>query len=466
MLQRLKWFSYGFIAITAFAMSLEAFAYEDHTAACPPGEIKVWQWGQPRTSGCGFPAWKQPLPEGPNHVQTLVGQCMQDTASASDIYCGVDQSSTSGNTIVFEATTNRGGQGPCSGPLDGLHESTIGSAERICIPIQCNDPPGHVYGFDTNALTGSGEYCVDGCAAVTEFRFKPGATYNEQNLIVSTGETCTDQQPPDGISQSAGDNDAFMNTDDPDEVGDGVSGDDQLDDPVDLNVVDLTNCAQTDGGRVFCLSDYTDTGPNGVPDNGTAGTPATPDNTINVERSPAGSVTTGGDSNVTTYNIYNESTVDNSTNYGDDGDGGDCEPGDPGYPDCDGDGGDGDCDPEVEECDDEEAGDLCIGIDCKFPDYEGLGGKREISVVLDEFKANYIECGTSCGVGVAMNAANTLGAAAGGGGGSCPQLSFNTYLFNVSTDIHCDLWNNISPIIAGVFTAIWALLAVRIVLSA
>lgn len=51
-------------------------------------------------------------------------------------------------------------------------------------------------------------------------------------------------------------------------------------------------------------------------------------------------------------------------------------------------------------------------------------------------------------------------------GGSCPTQSVQLFGKSIAFTEHCTLWNQIQPILSAVFLAVWALLAVRIFLSA
>ncbi len=51
-------------------------------------------------------------------------------------------------------------------------------------------------------------------------------------------------------------------------------------------------------------------------------------------------------------------------------------------------------------------------------------------------------------------------------GGSCPVQSVELFGKSVMFDSHCSLWAQIEPILKAVFLAFWALLSVRVFLSA
>ncbi|HBO4998625.1 TPA: methyltransferase, partial [Pseudomonas aeruginosa] len=51
-------------------------------------------------------------------------------------------------------------------------------------------------------------------------------------------------------------------------------------------------------------------------------------------------------------------------------------------------------------------------------------------------------------------------------GGSCPVQSVELFGKSVMFDSHCNLWSQIEPILKAVFLAFWALLSVRVFLSA
>ena len=51
-------------------------------------------------------------------------------------------------------------------------------------------------------------------------------------------------------------------------------------------------------------------------------------------------------------------------------------------------------------------------------------------------------------------------------GGACPTQSISLFGSNIMFSSHCDLWAQIEPILRAVFLAFWALLSVRVFLSA
>ncbi|HCE8095618.1 TPA: hypothetical protein NIC39_005851 [Pseudomonas aeruginosa] len=51
-------------------------------------------------------------------------------------------------------------------------------------------------------------------------------------------------------------------------------------------------------------------------------------------------------------------------------------------------------------------------------------------------------------------------------GGACPTGSISMFGSNIMFDSHCDLSAQIEPILRAVFLAFWALLSVRVFLSA
>jgi hypothetical protein len=174
-----------------------------------------------------------------------------------------------------------------------------------------------------------------------------------------------------------------------------------------------------------------------VPDNGTPGQPAIPDELVTVNNN----------SQTTIYNYFNSTTVSNSNRPpGNSGD----NPYD-GRDDGDGAGGVGegegdDSCPEGATCDGTlpdggEFGEVCTFGECAQAFYER---------VLD-----------------APIVAAVSGAAQAFPSGSCPTWTLEMFgeEFSLSQPM-CQLWDQIAPLLSGLFLVIWAWVATRIVLSA
>jgi len=99
------------------------------------------------------------------------------------------------------------------------------------------------------------------------------------------------------------------------------------------------------------------------------------------------------------------------------------------------------------------SGDLLAQI--SFPDIPST----TYAQVFDDFKTN-IESGP---LGDLLSYS-----APGDGGGGCPPLSIDLVIFRttITTDAHCQIWDNIKSILYAVMTWVWAAVAVFILLSA
>jgi hypothetical protein len=180
-----------------------------------------------------------------------------------------------------------------------------------------------------------------------------------------------------------------------------------------------------------------------VPDNGTPGQPAPPDQVI----------TTTNTNNVTnTYNYYNTGTVGGSarppgTSGDNPYDGHDDGSGTVGNGDGDGAGGGGDTScPDGATCDGTlpDAGtfeDVCTFGECAQTFYSRVQAAPMVSAV--------------------------LGAGAAFPSGSCPTWTLHAFDRDYSLSAPmCQIWDQVSSLLSGIFLIIWAWVASRIVLSA
>lgn len=190
-------------------------------------------------------------------------------------------------------------------------------------------------------------------------------------------------------------------------------------------------CVTTESGAAFCIISSPT-----KPDNGVPGTEATPDKVVTL-KPPANGQPRGGSS--TTINYYSSSTVNNSTNMGS------------GDPDGDGSDSSGECSPGDSACEGGGRGDGRVS---------GPGGTTK---TYGASAASLYAAIQGSPIGQAVNGISSGMPT----GGTCPVISMNLPIIGaISSDMHCDLWaGTVAPLLQLVFLAIWALIAVRIVLE-
>lgn len=291
---------------------------------------------------------------------------------------------------------------------------------------QCALPSGTKRRITSDVGTIDGSFCFSNCSVTTDYG-APVIDISDSITrfgIVSSGNACTNNNPDVEPTNTEG------------EVTDGTDTLSEFDQTgqqcgyvngeyVCLATIPAGDCTLTPGKTAVCSPGAT---PPKAPDNGTPGQAATPNATI---------TNNGGQGN--TYNVYNSSTVNNSTNLGE------------GDPDGDGSDSSGECDPGDTACEGGGRGDGRVG---------GPGGTAKTY-------------GASTAGLYAAVQASPIGSAVNGiatgfpTGGTCPVLAMNLPIIGaISTDIHCDLWSGtVGPLLSLVFLAIWALAAVRIVLE-
>lgn len=169
-----------------------------------------------------------------------------------------------------------------------------------------------------------------------------------------------------------------------------------------------------------------------VPDNGTPGVPAEPDDVLTATDSSGTS---------TTYNYYNNTTVSGSSR----------DPGDTGAPQGTGSNGgvgDGSGVTDGEDGEGEGDGDLNLpGLD----DVGTFGGV--MSAFLSAAEATPIVSSLS-GIGTALPA------------GSCPSYSVDIFDNTYTIEPMCDQWEDFADILSAIMLVGWGLLGVRILFSA
>lgn len=225
---------------------------------------------------------------------------------------------------------------------------TVLEATHSCVAATCNSPAGDDMGLVSLSSYNAGltQACVDNCKANRDLIFTvtlggvPQAVGGSGTGYrwTSTGESCTGQTGATGQSDSCivvEDGTGCGVKANPGLVSDGKILNELTPEPDDTvfsgadasNLDDNAACATTQSGRVVCAQNAPT---EERPDNGTPGAVAGPDYTITYYAPYGGSTT-----NSTTYEVYNSSTVNNSTNMGTGGDpnaSGSC--GAPGQPAC------------------------------------------------------------------------------------------------------------------------------------
>lgn len=193
---------------------------------------------------------------------------------------------------------------------------------------------------------------------------------------------------------------------------------------------DRTRCFEGVDGTMIC-AEGTPTPP--APDSGTPGQVAAPDTQITQN------VTSNGSTTTTTYNVYSNTTVGNSSR-------------DPGG-DADGDGngpGEGTC--EGDDCDEEDGG----GGDLQKPELD------EGVPTIGESTETFYDAIRNGPLSTAVS-----GAGFSTGGGECPIASFPGLTSGTLTiDFHCELIDNNAALLAAVFYFMWTIAAVKVFLSA
>lgn len=352
----------------------------------------------------------------------------------------IAETSTSSGSYVMLYTRNSDGQ-TSNGP-GGYSATAIQSA--CPAPPGCEEPP---HKFTAGNVSGPNAYCNPVSHCMMRVTARTGSTMT----VESTDEDCNPatDPPPDGQPEEDPDEEPETCQ----EVGDGTycaspEGDGDCgymnDTYICLQNIQENECkALGDGGRV-CHENARTTPP--VPDNGTAGHPATPDGEIQHE-TPAPN---GGPPIINNYHYYNGGTVAGSvrdpgttgaadnggspgSQAGADGNGDGDDPGDPG---------------------------ACVGAGCgaTVPELEDVG------TMTSAFQGFWDDLQAVPLVQAITDIAPTFGA------GSCPTWSDAISVFGQTWELNfsniCDLWGDFAPVLTTVCLVFFGLIAVRILMSA
>lgn len=345
---------------------------------------------------------------------------------------------------TFGPAYNTSGTGTLYAPDARIHrndnENFIQSVnDFVDIKHRCiTPPPPPVCDIPANDYMGIAEssdpalICFSGCKGrrVEGSTWSIGGADTTLYQYRSEGTPCDGSDTlftPDGDSPgcaSEGGTDVCVHGEPEPAIGDDQAG---VDSPVPLEDLDTEGCVVLESGAAFCIASFPDQVDNGIP-----GQPATPDATGEVTSEGKGE----GDSGTsTTYNYYSSSTVNNSTNKGE---------GDP-----DGDGGDstGECDPATEECG-SARGDGRV---------TGKGGTTQgMKEALEAFNGRIKDAPLAKSLDVLSGIIPA--------GGDCPTASFTLLDTSFTLDSHCDLLDNIYPLLAKMFLLFWLIAGAVVVL--
>jgi len=333
----------------------------------------------------------------------------------------------------------------------GVCDTTV-ETSGCYVPPECGNP-GDGYTVQVRAATADGAIagvgtCYDQCEVQAANTMGPGIDKNPDGTfawllwVKNTGATCggtaaTPAPPePEPINPTGQEN--CVTTAAGTESCAGPYGENcgYLNDKfVCLGKTDPDECWINDDGSRWC-GDSAPTPP--VPDNGTRGVKATPQDTV-AQEGPGGTTNT--------YNYYNSTTVTNSSSQSDTGNNPNrsdsTDPATTPTPvvdqggDGDGLGGDTPYDPAVPELDEVAGfGDITQGF------LDGVEGAPIVAAWT--------------GIGSSIPA------------GSCPTANITVFGAAYSfTDTMCDIWDNtVSPLLSVVFLFVWPFLGLRIVMSA
>lgn len=411
---RIGWVAAGLLLI------LLGFDAKAQTVSCPAGQVVTkWTFG-----GVSETAHKQPSCTAGVTVTAGASGCVVTNYTyqgGRDYLTGPTCSGTGGLSVNCVYQRFREPTGSSSIPL-GI---VTASYNATCGLPQCTLPSGTKFRISAPGAI-DGTFCFSNCSVTTDYG-APVIDISETKTrfgVVSSGATCSNNN-----SEAEG-------TDAEGTVTDGtdtLKGFDQTGQQcgyvngeyVCLATIPAGDCTLTPGKTAVCSPGAT---PPKAPDNGTPGQAATPNATI---------TNNGGNGN--TYNVYNSSTVNNSTNMGS------------GDPDGDGSDSSGECDPGDTACEGGGRGDGRVS---------GPGGTTK---TYGASAASLYAAIQGSPIGQAVNGISSGMPT----GGTCPVISMNLPIIGaISSDMHCDLWaGTVAPLLQLVFLAIWALIAVRIVLE-
>jgi len=217
------------------------------------------------------------------------------------------------------------------------------------------------------------------------------------------------------------------------------------------------SCVQTPGGQMVCIQPSK--GPTDKPKS-----PPAPNNGVTGQTADA-TATMTKPSTGTTQHVYSSGTVSNSTHKQGDGN---CDAGEEGTADCETYDGDGNCDAGEEgtpDCEDDGGGceddPQTPANECGSGDGDGaVKGKGGTAKTYKESAQGFLAVvrASPLGAGV-MSIGQSMPA------GQCPPLEMDFFGNYVSTDVHCTVAGELM-ILSALFLGIWAIAAVRILMSA
>lgn len=350
-----------------------------------------------------------------NHTSVLQGQSV--TGSPGAYNCRVD----------FR-------NGPDPTPL--IFVTSISQRTTTNCPCDTEHPDAGTQ-FTAGNVSGPNSYCNPVTLCKMNVTARTGDTMN----VSHTRENCGDADP-DPAQPSEGDPETCQ------AVGDGQycassGGDGQCgymnDTFTCLKNVAPNECKALTGGGRICGPLANTTPP--VPDNGTPGVPATPDGTIEQERTENGATVTNN------YSYYNATTVAGSAR--DPGTDGGADDG--GSPSGGSGGDDGGEEPGAPDCE---------GTTCG----EGVPELEDIGTMTEAFTGFWGELQDVPLVEAATDIAPAFPA------GACPDWSdtVDVYGETVEADFGfiCTTWADVSPVLSFVALVFWGIIALRVLLSA
>lgn len=281
--------------------------------------------------------------------------------------------------------------------------------------------------------------CVNNCV-VTAFVGLAinGGTPSRSGTIAfgqvgSTPQACTDSNEPEPIRPRTCFSEDGLTicayNDDPEQVSDGFIDNDPEPDTESATDADQLDqdedgCVVLASGGAFCVVNAP-----GTPDNGIPGQPAEPDAVVQGG---------GGFAANNTYNYFDNSTVNNSTNLGDapiEGDGSDSA---------------GECDPEDTECIGGGRGDGRV----KGPGGTAMSFGDALSSFGDRVGASGVgQLGTAMGTAIPDT-------------GTCPTASFSVFAETFTLESHCEILDQYYATLRAIFGLMWIGLGALIILRA
>lgn len=449
--RRLGW---ALAALIVCALSLDAHAVTDYTAACPSGQTKTWK------AFAGGGACTDFVPGNSTYPTLQAAETAYKACrDAVDAQTGnhvtevfqVTPSSTPATGNLFRFTRHS-----TSSPTSSVSQTYSQTFQPVCAVAACNLPTGTFLGYGEDS--GPSTVCTSSCQAtkVAGATWEIGGVSTTVYEYRTTGQSCTagggtpaftPRETPSNPPIGGGGNTLTGTGSDGESCG-MVNGERVCTENPNCGTVngeticlnDAPNCG-TVNGQSTCVADVP-TGECAITPGGQtvctapAGVPPAPNNGTSLTQAAQPDVTaTKPDGTV--HNIYNQTTTNNSntliTNSGGTPPGG----GDPG--EGEGEGGDGQG----------ETGNV-----------KGKGG---IARTFGASNAMIYNAAIDSPLGEAI--AGISGAFPTGG--TCPPFAIDAPIIgSISTNIHCDVFDGqVRPVLASVMLAVYAVFAVLIILG-